>query len=46
MDYYLEYYLNHPAEAIKIRQAGYKRAMECHTYQKIFIDLFMEINLK
>ena len=38
-----KYYLKHPNEAEKVRQAGYKRASECHTYQKRFNDLFAQI---
>lgn len=34
------YYLSHPVNAERIRQAGYKRASNCHTYQKRFQDLF------
>ena len=39
----VKYYLGHPQEAEKVRQAGYKRALECHTYQKRFKDLFTNI---
>jgi len=39
----VKYYLGHPQEAEKVRQAGYKRALECHTYQKRFRDLFTNI---
>ena len=42
----VRYYLSHPTEAEKIRQAGHKRALECHTYQKRFEDLFNKINLR
>jgi len=42
----VQYYLNHPDEAEKVRQAGYKRALECHTYQKRFEDLFRKIGLQ
>lgn len=42
----VKYYLGHPQEAEKVRKAGYKRALECHTYQKRFEDLFKEISLK
>jgi len=41
----IKYYLSHPNEAEKIRKAGYKRALECHTYQKRFKDLFKKIGL-
>lgn len=36
----VKYYLGHPQEAEKVRQAGYKRALMCHTYQKRFAELF------
>jgi spore maturation protein CgeB len=36
----VRYYLKHPDEAEKIRQAGYKRALSDHTYHKRFQDLF------
>lgn len=39
----VKYYLGHPQEAEKVRRAGYKRALECHTYQKRFTDLFDNI---
>jgi len=42
----VRYYLSHPAEAEKVRQAGYKRALKCHSYQARFRDLFKEIGLK
>ena len=42
----VQYYLNHPAEAEKVRQAGYRRATKCHTYQKRFMDLFSLLNIK
>ncbi len=41
----VNFYLGHPQEAEKVRQAGYKRALECHTYQKRYKDLFKEIDL-
>lgn len=41
----VNFYLSRPQEAEKVRQAGYKRALECHTYQKRFEDLFKEISL-
>jgi len=40
------YYLSHPVEAEKIRLAGHNRALECHTYQKRFNELFNKIGLK
>ncbi len=42
----VEYYLSHSEDAERVRQAGYKRALECHTYQKRFEDLFNKIGLK
>jgi spore maturation protein CgeB len=39
----VKFYLNNPNEAEKVRQAGHKRALECHTYQKRFADLFDNI---
>jgi len=39
----VKYYLGHPQEAEKVRRAGYKRALECHTYQKRFTELFTNI---
>ena len=37
------YYLSHPKEADTVRQAGYKKALNCHTYQRRFKDLFDNI---
>ena len=34
-----QYYLEHPAEADRIRQAGYARALQDHTYQRRFEQL-------
>jgi len=39
----INFYLSHPVESKIIRDAGYKRALECHTYQKRFSDLFSKI---
>ncbi len=39
----IKYYLSHPQKAEEVRQASYKRALECHTYQKRFMDLFKGI---
>lgn len=36
----LRYYLKHPGKADEVRQAGLRRARQCHTYQKRFKDLF------
>ena len=41
----IRYYLRHPREAEEIRRAGRRRALECHTYQKRFQDLFKELSL-
>lgn len=41
----INYFLNHPTDSEKIRQAGYLRASRCHTYQKRFTDLFTKLNL-
>ena len=37
------YFLSHPGEAQRVRRAGHKRAVECHTYQKRFKDLLKEV---
>jgi len=42
----VRYYLSHPNEALRIREAGYKRAFNCHTYQKRYQELFNCIGLK
>lgn len=39
----VRYFLSHPNEAEKIRQAGYRRALSCHTYHKRFEDLFKSL---
>ena len=41
----IKYYLKNEKEAGKIRKAGLQRALNCHTYQKRFIDLFKEIGI-
>jgi len=41
----IRYYLKHDADAEIIREGGYQRALKCHTYQKRFADLFMQLNL-
>jgi spore maturation protein CgeB len=41
----VRYYLSRPVEAERVRQAGTKRAQECHTYQKRFTYLFDRIGL-
>lgn len=42
----VKYYLSHPGEAELVRQAGHKRALESHTYQRRFQDLFKKIGLE
>ena len=42
----INYYLNHENEAEKIRKAAFERAINCHTYQKRFTELFQKLNLK
>jgi spore maturation protein CgeB len=41
----VKYYLSHPNEAEKIRKAGHKRAISCHTYQKRFEELFKTLGI-
>jgi len=41
----IQYYLQNPQEAEKIRRAGYHRALSEHTYQKRFEQLFETIGL-
>ncbi len=41
----VRYYLAHPAEAEKVRQAGYLRALRDHTYHRRFQQLFKELGL-
>jgi spore maturation protein CgeB len=41
-----KFYLNHPSEAEKLREAGYQRALRDHTWKRRFEQLFQEINLK
>ncbi|MDJ0900421.1 MAG: glycosyltransferase [Xenococcus sp. MO_188.B8] len=40
------YYLNHPSEAEKLREAGYQRALRDHTWKNRFEQLFKTIGLK
>lgn len=42
----VRYYLAHPAQAERIRQAGRARALRDHTYHRRFEDLFQHIGLK
>jgi len=41
----IKYYLNHLKEREKIAQAGYKRTIQDHTYEKRFRDIFGWIGL-
>jgi len=41
----IKFYLSHSEEADKVRSAGYQRAIHCHSYQKRFSNLFMELGL-
>ena len=41
----LKYYLENESECERVRKAAYNRAIQCHTYQKRFHDLFSELNL-
>jgi len=34
------YYLKHPAQAEKVREAGYRRAIQDHTWKRRFEELF------
>jgi len=36
----IRYFLNHPEEAAKIKEAGRKRALKDHTWEKRFTDVF------
>ena len=40
-----KFYLNHPDEAEKLREAGYQRALRDHTWECRFKELFSKINL-
>jgi spore maturation protein CgeB len=37
------FFLNNPKLANSVREAGHRRALNCHTYQKRFLKLFEEI---
>ena len=41
----IRHFLNHPEQGEKIRQAGRKRALACHTYHRRFETLFALIGL-
>lgn len=41
-----KFYINHPDEAEKLREAGYQRALRDHTWECRFQQLFKEIALK
>lgn len=40
------FYLNHPNSAEKLREAGYRRAIQEHTWECRFLQLFQEVGLK
>lgn len=40
----VRYYLSHPDKVAKVRNAGQRRALECHTYQRRFSELFERLN--
>ena len=40
-----KFYLDHPAEAEKLREAGYERALRDHTWERRFEQLFQAIDL-
>jgi hypothetical protein len=42
----VRFYLDHPQAAEEIRQAGYRRAFQDHTYQRRFEQLFTVLGLK
>jgi len=41
-----QFYLTHSSEAEKLREAGYQRAVACHTWRNRFEQLFQQISLK
>jgi len=41
----VKFYLTHPAQAQGIRDAGLRRALDCHTYERRFTDLFRRLGL-
>lgn len=41
----IHFYLSHPADADQIREAGYRRAKEEHTWEKRYQQLFRSINM-
>ena len=41
----IHFYLNHSREADKIKEAGYKRALNDHTFQKRLKSMFRELKL-
>lgn len=42
----IRFYLSHPAEAERLREAGYQRALNNHTWKHRFQQLFREIGLR
>ena len=41
----VKYYLRHPAERDRIRQAGLRRALAEHTWEHRYAQLFKELSL-
>lgn len=41
-----KYYLSHPAEAERVREAGFRRALRDHTWVQRFKQLFSEVGLE
>lgn len=42
----IRYYLDHPESAEALREAGYRRALRDHTWDRRFTELFAKIGLK
>jgi len=42
----VRYYLTHPEQGERVRQAGRARALRDHTYQQRFETLFAQLRLK
>ena len=40
-----KYYLAHPERAESIRESGYRRALQCHTYHHRYRVLFEHLGL-
>jgi hypothetical protein len=41
----IRYYLDHPQEAERVREAGHRRALRDHTWEKRYTQLFRAIHL-